>query len=619
VRNRFQLRSLRVTGQGKPVAEVTFRPGANVISGASNTGKSYILQCIAFMLGSSKKPKKIGESKGYTTCILELEDEHGVTHQLERSLSGDFFIHRIIVDGVRSSEEFLLEKHDPDNVKTISGFLLGLMNAWGLKVRMSKAGKTRSISFSDFRRLTIVDEVRIISEGSPALSGQHSSVPVEKSFFKLVLTGLDDSSVVALETRTQSVARRTAQLDLIDGLIARLERDIRDLDPEPLTLNFRLGAVNSALQRVSETMTGKQQALIEEEGRRRDALRSAMKLEQRQNATGELRERFRLLEEHYNSDLARLLAISELDSFFIQLQESRCPLCGAEGDQHDPSIHHDQATPALTDIQRACVAESNKIRALLKDLVGTTNELDVELSSIEVNLQEQRALFASSSKALEETLAPAAEQSASEWNETILLKDRLTQAQVLNERFEALQAERNRIAATKWKQSAKAEEARLLDLEATKDFSLTVESLLKSWSYPDLERVTFEEAAFDLIISGKDRGSEGKGFRAIAYAAYIIGLLEYAMSSDPGQLHPGFVVLDSPLVTYKRRDTGPDDQVIPEDVATAFYQSLASLPDDKQVIVLENNDPPEELHEKLHYHHFSRSSLGRYGFFPVRK
>ena len=586
VSNRFQLRSLRVTGPGKQVAEVTFRPGANVISGASNTGKSYILQCINFMLGSSKKPKKITESRGYTTCVLDLEDQNGATHQLERSLSGDFFIHRVLADGKPTSEEFLLEKHDPENVKTISGFLLDLMNAWGLKVRQSKAGKTRSISFSDFRRLTIVDEVRIIGEGSPALSGQYASEPVERSFFKLVLTGLDDSSVIAVETRTQSVARRTAQLDLIDGLIARLDRDIQELDPEPLTLNFRLAAVSSTLLRVSETMSGKQQALLEEEGRRRDALRNAMKLEQRQNATGELRERFRLLEEHYNSDLARLLAISEMDSFFLQLQQSRCPLCGAEGDQHDPSVPHDPTTPLLTDIQRACVAEGNKIRALLRDLVGTTTELDVELSLIESSLQEQRELFATASKTLEETLAPAAEQSASEWNETILLKDRLTQAQVLYERLGALQAERNRIATTTWKQGAKAEEGRLLDADATERFSVVVESLLKSWSYPDLGRVTFDETAFDLVISGKERGSEGKGFRAIAYAAFIIGLLEYAMGSDPAQLHPGFVVLDSPLVTYKRRDTAPDDQVIPEDVTTAFYQSLSSLAADKQVIVL---------------------------------
>lgn len=615
---RFQLRALRVTGPGKPAAEITFRAGTNMISGASNTGKSYILQCIAFMLGSSKKPKRITESKGYKTCTLELEDQNGQLHQLERSLTGDFFTHRMIVPGaVVLSEEFLSEKNDPANDKTISGFLLGLMGAWGLKIRQSKAGKTRQVGFSDFRRVTIVNEVRIIGEGSPALSGQYASAPEEVSFLKLLLTGDDDSSVVATETSKQSAARRTAQVDLMDRLIEGLEKEIHDLDPEPSTLSFRLGAVTSNMVRVSEAVSSKQQELAVQEELRKDAWRSANKLEQRQVATGELRGRFKLLEQHYNNDLDRLMAISEMDSFFTQLQQVRCPLCGAEGDQHDPGAHRAEGSPTLTDIQRACAAETSKIKALLRDLVGTTEELDAQLVSISSALEEQRTLFETASRTLLETLTPSAKQSQTELNEMILLKDRLAQAHLLGERLEALRAERSRIAQSKWKRGSVANASKLYPADSTEAFSLAVQSLLESWRYPDLTRVTFDEDTHDLIISGKERGSEGKGFRAIAYAAYIIGLLDYSLDSKEPRPHPGFVVLDSPLVTYKRRDTVPGDEVVPDDVVTAFYTGLASLPADKQVIVLENNDPPEDLHDKLHYLHFSRSSIGRYGFFPA--
>jgi hypothetical protein len=615
---RFQLRVLRVSGPGKTSAEVTFRPGANVIAGASNTGKSYILQCIAFMLGSSKKPKKISESKGYTTCTLVLEDQRGQVHQLERSLSGDFFTHRLLVQDAFVSEEFLLEKNDPADEKTISGFLLGLMDAWGLKIRQSKAGKTRQVSFADFRRIAIVDEVRIIGEGSPALSGQYATAPEEASFLKLVLTGDDDAAVVAVESSKQSAARRNAQLDLLDRLIDRLEREIYDLDPEPLTLSFRLGAVSSAMLRVSEIVSANQQDLVLQEDRRREAWRSAAKLEQRHIATGELRGRFKLLEQHYNNDLNRLLAISEMDAFFMQLQQVRCPLCGAEGDRHDPSVHRDEVNPTLTDIQRACAAETNKIKNLLRDLVGTTEELDAQLGSIEAALQEQRDLFETAGRTLLETLSPAVEQSQTELNETILLKDRLAQAHLLNERLGALRAERSQIAASTWKRGSVAEATKLHSTDATEAFSLAVESLLDSWKYPDLKRVTFDDGTHDLIISGKERGSEGKGFRAVAYAAYIIGLLNYSLDSEAPRPHPGFVVLDSPLVTYKRRDTAPGDEVVPDDVVTAFYANLASLSMDRQIIVLENNDPPEILHDRFQYLHFSRSSVGRYGFFPMK-
>ncbi len=130
-----------------------------------------------------------------------------------------------------------------------------------------------------------------------------------------------------------------------------------------------------------------------------------------------------------------------------------------------------------------------------------------------------------------------------------------------------------------------------------------------------LTRVTFSDEKLDLVISGKERGSEGKGFRAIAYAAYIIGLLDYCVDADVKLPHPGLVVLDSPLVTYKRRDTTPGE-AIPDDVITAFYVGLANTPATKQVIILENNDPPEQLQAQMQYIHFSRSDVGRYGFFP---
>jgi hypothetical protein len=144
---------------------------------------------------------------------------------------------------------------------------------------------------------------------------------------------------------------------------------------------------------------------------------------------------------------------------------------------------------------------------------------------------------------------------------------------------------------------------------------LAVQAILKEWRYPNLTRVTFNNERFDLFISGKDRASEGKGFRAIACSAFVIGLLRYC--GDWELPHSGLVVLDSPLVTYKRRDVQPGE-AITEDVKLAFYEALAQTPPDRQIIVLENDDPPEHVWPMIHYTHFSRlAGVGRYGFFPV--
>ena len=49
----MQIRFLLVTGPNTEPAIVEFGPGLNVIHGGSNTGKSYILRLIDYMLGAS--------------------------------------------------------------------------------------------------------------------------------------------------------------------------------------------------------------------------------------------------------------------------------------------------------------------------------------------------------------------------------------------------------------------------------------------------------------------------------------------------------------------------------------------------------------------------------------
>ena len=60
---------------------------------------------------------------------------------------------------------------------------------------MNAAGKKRALSFRDIVRYCMVDETSIQSEESPVLSGQHINDPTERSVFKLLLTGIDDSAL----------------------------------------------------------------------------------------------------------------------------------------------------------------------------------------------------------------------------------------------------------------------------------------------------------------------------------------------------------------------------------------------------------------------------------------
>ena len=92
--NGLYIKCFRAIGRGEFPVEVRFEKGLNIVSGVSNTGKSYIFQGIDFMLGGKNPPDRIAESANYNRFELELEDSSGNLFVLERDMrGGDFHLY----------------------------------------------------------------------------------------------------------------------------------------------------------------------------------------------------------------------------------------------------------------------------------------------------------------------------------------------------------------------------------------------------------------------------------------------------------------------------------------------------------------------------------------------
>jgi len=153
-----------------------------------------------------------------------------------------------------------------------------------------------------------------------------------------------------------------------------------------------------------------------------------------------------------------------------------------------------------------------------------------------------------------------------------------------------------------------------LPTSVAESFAMHIERILKAWHFPDADRVFFDPKSRDLVIAGKARGARGKGLRAITHAAFTIGLLDFCRSNNTP--HPGFVVLDSPLLAY-RKPEGSDDDLTGKDLEDKFYEYLLALPRNRQVIVIENRDPVESVLSQAQMIMFSKNPhSGRYGLFP---
>jgi hypothetical protein len=97
--------------------------------------------------------------------------------------------------------------------------------------------------------------------------------------------------------------------------------------------------------------------------------------------------------------------------------------------------------------------------------------------------------------------------------------------------------------------------------------------------------VTYDQSTAEITVDGRPRGSRGKGMRSVIHAAFSTALAGYTAARDLP--HPGFVVLDSPVLTY--REPHEQDVQLTHNVVEHFYRGLLSeVPG--QVIVVENGD-----------------------------
>ena len=604
----FQIRRLTLVGRGVPNAEVQFNEGLNVVSGPSDTGKTFIVQCIDYMLGGKDTPESIPEASQYETVRLTLSvsvDDDEVV--LERSMRGGNF--KLLRPG--QADAILAAKHTAGNKDSVSQYLLSLSGLANKKVRRNKEGVTREVSFRDLARLIVVDEETIISKTSPALSGQHTTGTAESAVFRLLLTGIDDGSLISSEDPKVAKGRQAGKVEMLDLLLNKTKGRMAEMElpGDVQAWQNQLAEIEMLFEAAQKELAVEQQSAAQLEGKRRAELSGLRQLESRSGVLRELQCRFALLEQQYLSDLRRLESIAEAGVRLGQMNEERCPVCGATAEHQEHE--HQKADAAPEDVAQSCLAEAAKIRLLISDLHQTRSDNDREIARLEGLSLEAKERVRTVATQLSEMLKPRVEVALLRLRESQTRRDTYRRALELHGRVNELQGLLGELGLAAPGKGTELESARVRSDEA-EVFSQEVESLLRAWHFPGLDRVTFSESDQDIVISGRTRASHGKGVRAIAHAAFNLALLKSCLKGE--MPHPGFVLIDSPLVVYREPDT--DEGGFSHDVKDAFYRSIAEDFRASQVIIFENEDPPSDLGADANIIRFTGASHGRQGFIP---
>jgi hypothetical protein len=608
----MKLELIRFSGPGKADAEVKLASGVNVICGASDTGKSFVINTVDFMLGGKGPLPDIPERVGYDAIHTYWRFGEGseVTEIVRAMNGGDYSL----IAGSEDVEDVVLKgKATGEKTNTLSAYFLDQLGLFPRKIKRNKKNEKNTLSIRDLARLTVVPDERIDKPNSPFLSGQVVNETADYSALRLFLTGVDDSALVQEKDAVRDSNLRTeGKLELLNSMIVRVEQDLEEqglASEEEAATQF--DRIESTLRRRRTLLTAKREEVSSVEETRRSAYIEASRRKRRIDEIDELFARFGLLDEHYENDLERLEAIQETGSYFIHLAEKQCPLCGAP-----PGSGHgdDECDGDIEIVVAAAKAEIEKIVGLRADLAKTREDLAAEQEDLSREHKAYVDEVDRCSRVLKGELSVNAVELQDAYQEA--LDARAAARNVLSkyDRLNELKAERDALAQAGAESHKQEITANTISKSVLDEFSQTVLRILQAWDFPEADRIHFDESARDFVIDGKPRGARGRGLRAITYAASTIGLLEFCQARHLP--HPGFVAMDSPLLAYFEPE-GDDDDLTGTDLERRFYQYLIERHSQNQILIVENTSPPRDLYADMKVQTFTKNpALGRYGLFP---
>ena len=606
--NHIQLRRIAFAAPADREAILEFQAGVNVICGASDTGKSFVTESIDFMLGG-KSLRNIPERTDFAKVALDLFAGNGEHWRLSRATSGGAFTLHTVTSAGPSHVTTLKQQHAHDRTDNLSGFLLEKVGLLGKRILRSKSsGKTQSLSFRNLARLIVVQEGEIQQSRSPFWGGHFTQKTAELATVKLLLTGVDDSAIVADSPAPQF----SGQIAVIDDILAELVAEVTDFGEDKDEALNRLSRLESAIQDQRMTVDVVQRELDALLASRRQLLERRQSVQGRLDEIADLEARFALLQEHYDVDLRRLAAIQETGSLFVHVKRVACPVCGAP-----PTAQHTHQgfDPNVDGIVQAAEAEIRKIERLKTELSDTVAELGAEARERQQELMVSAADYERVNAEVRETVSPEVREEMAVF--TAQIEERAKVQKVVELYAKIARLEERKQMLTQEDKGSQSGGNITVDLPESVAFSFSenVSSILHSWNFPGDCDVHFDKTTNDFVIDGKPRGSRGKGLRAITHAAITLALLEYCQ--DQGLPHPGFIVLDSPLLAYFEPEGDEDIALQGTDLKERFYEYLLQRHvTDSQIIIVENLHPPNEYQDRLSMTVFTRNpDKGRFGFF----
>lgn len=628
----------------------------SVIAGAFSTGKSSVLEFVAYCLGGKDHPQHPEILRKVRAALLEVQ-LNGQPHVIERAVGEPSAAAFVRTGQLGDIETPTLDKKmikPPGAPDSLSSFLLSYCGLEGVELREAPTqteSKTDPLSIRDLMWLSYMpnerlDDKHLLFESSPMKRLKLGQV-VD------VVFGVHDDKAVELGRRITELETRLAKaradytttqafLDEQEfGTRIEVELGRSDAERAVEQATRALDAQDSQI-RATSTFAADLRA------RHRDASRQA------QQAAALVRDRETQLRRliplraQYAADITKLTMLAEARMLFDPLQVKVCPACLttlhdaphiADGRctlcSVDVTVPTTQTTGASTSANGTAPSadgldteakfdvssELRATKARLEEITTFVKELESDLGRRRVEAEqandEEAGLAREVDVATNDAVSPYLSQRDDLMRQQQAAAARVDRAKTAIRLLDSL--DRRGAAVTRLETNIAALRAEMNEAAIQPDRNDVIHriseryvAILTSWRYPKLDQA-FIDGRLVPHMRGMSYTNASSGGRTLISLAWILAIFQIAW--ETGSAHPGFLMIDSP---QKNLGQGGDrDAEFADSIAvTDFYQHLHTWltgPGQGTQIIIVDNAPPTSADSDIVVHYSRREDQPPYG------
>lgn len=583
----FYIEKLRISGDGKETSFVDFTDGLNIVCGPSNTGKSYIVEIIDFLFGSSRVP--FDKTLGYDTFEMVIKTVRGKV-TVQRQLDA----RKIYVN---SSDE-LIESGD---YGTTSGKLNVNEDLWfklmGIddkhQIIKNRLFERQRLTIRSILHMVLIKEDNVIQRQPVLMPRQNSAAPAFLSALYYLITGEDFTGMNAQVDKKIKEARKGAVIDYINERLSAFAARKNELSELPIEDTLLLQEkAESIFNEISKT----EQQISVAVNRSKHLLKEIYALGEQLTECNTLYDRYQALKTQYAADIKRLAFIVEGEIHKKGISHpDACPFCNGKIPPQDQKSYIE-----------ASAAELQRIKLQLNDLVQAESDIVTERMSLDERLQ---TLFAEKDDVdalVNHELKPKVAElktSLQNYRRAIEIQNESNlitgyETTLKSELFEKMTEEDSEIEF-KIKNHYNRTILDEIDAHLTR--------ILEACKFDSFNSAYLSLSSFDVVVNGKGKETYGKGYRAFLNTVVALAFFEYL--SEKGKYSPGLLAIDSPILSLKERGS----EQASNSMKSALFTYLLCHQSEGQIIIIENDIPPLN-YEKANVIRFTKDpENGRYG------